>query len=85
MTSWTVGDCSHEVKAASCYAMFDRIADVSQLSGQASSRLTGLLRAARTRDQESGALSGQAATAKPTPTPGSTRYGYVVGGELIAR
>ena len=22
VTSWTVGDCSHEVKASSCYAMF---------------------------------------------------------------
>ena len=23
VTSWTVGDCSHEVKASSCYAMFE--------------------------------------------------------------
>jgi hypothetical protein len=59
-------------------------AKVSQLSGQASSKFTGLLRAARTRDQESGAPSGQATTAKPAATPSSTRYGYVVGGELVA-
>ena len=59
-------------------------AAVAATVGQASSKLTGLLRAARTRDQESGALSRQATTAKRAATPGSTRYGYVVGGELIA-
>jgi hypothetical protein len=26
VTSWTVGACSHQVKAASCYAMLDRSA-----------------------------------------------------------
>ena len=29
VTSWTVGSCSHEVKAASCYAMFEPSATVS--------------------------------------------------------
>jgi hypothetical protein len=57
--SWTAGACSQEVKAASCYAMFERTSpNVSQFSRQASSRLAGLLRAAQTRDRESGALSG---------------------------
>jgi hypothetical protein len=59
-------------------------AAVSATVAQSSSRLTGLLRAARMRDQELGALTGQATTARRAATTGSTRYGYVVGGELIA-
>jgi hypothetical protein len=41
VTSWTVGACSHQVKAASCYAMFGSAADSPKIDPLAVSYLMG--------------------------------------------